>query len=177
MSRKRSRKEPVWQQATVAGKPAASRKSLILIGIMAATVALAIALFGLWISRQAQMGAQRSVPQPAGAPGAMPTVAASFASLEGQWKRADNDHRLTIHHVAAGGAVEVSYQSPRPVRIARAQASAPGGVLRLFVELGDAAAAGSSYELAYNPQLDCLQGTFFNALIGQRFQIMLQRAP
>lgn len=176
MNRKRSQALPAQRRPAARQRPpAGGGKSLIVTLCMAAALVLAMVLFGIWISQQARLSAQRATPPPGHS--ATPAAAVDFSALVGQWVGGDGNARLAIHRVAADGAVDASYHNPRPVRIARAEASAAGGILRLYVELDHAGAPGSTYQLAFDPQRDRLAGSFLHAAIGQRLEVSLQRAP
>jgi hypothetical protein len=63
----------------------------------------------------------------------------------------------------------------RPINVSRAEASAAGDTAKLFIELRDAGYPGSTYELIYDPRSDLLAGVYFQAAMGQRFDVVFVR--
>ena len=107
---------------------------------------------------------------------APPAPAASpFDRLKGRWLRPDGGYILEIRSISADGTVEASYQNPRPIHVARAQAFREGEALALFVELKDVNYPGSTYRLVYVPSRDVLEGTYFQALQQQTFDVAFVR--
>jgi len=80
-----------------------------------------------------------------------------------------------IRSVSAEGAVDASYLNPRPIRVARAEASRMGDGMTLFVELRDVNYPGSTYRLIYDGGRDVLTGTYFQALQQQTFEVEFVR--
>lgn len=122
-----------------------------------------------------------SPPVPSGAPasresgaGAM-AEAPEFQRLRGRWERADGGYVLEIRSVSADGGVDAAYLNPRPIHVAQAEASRQGGVLSLFVELQDVNYPGSSYNLGYDAARDVLEGTYFQAVEKQTFDVSFVR--
>ena len=71
--------------------------------------------------------------------------------------------------------MEVSYFNPRPIRISRAETTTDGAVTKVFVELRDTGYPGCTYRLAYDPESDRLQGTYFQASLHQTFDVAFER--
>ncbi len=57
----------------------------------------------------------------------------------------------------------------------RAEASAAGDKARLFLELRGAGYPGSTYELLHDPRGDFLAGVYFQAALGQSFDVVFVR--
>ena len=96
-----------------------------------------------------------------------------LAALNGRWLRPDGGYVLEIR--GAEGAVAATYLNPRPINVARAEATRQGSTLKLFVELRAPGYPGSTYTLAYDPQRDQLGGEYFQAALGQTFPVSFQR--
>ncbi len=77
--------------------------------------------------------------------------------------------------VDAGGAIDAVYLNPRPINVARAEATREGSTLKVFVELRAPNYPGSTYTLAYDPRRDQLGGTYFQAALQQRFDVVFAR--
>ena len=111
------------------------------------------------------------VRTPAGA------VGDALGRLKGRWERVDGGYVIEIRSVAADGALEAAYFNPAPIHVSRANATSTDGVVRVFVELRDVNYPGSTYTLAYDPARDVLEGTYFQALERQQFDVAFVRRP
>jgi hypothetical protein len=98
-----------------------------------------------------------------------------FAKLKGRWQRPDGGYLLDLQGVAADGKLEAGYFNPRPIHVAKAAAAREGATLKVFVELRDVNYPGSTYTLAYDPAQDRLTGSYFQAALGQTFDVFFQR--
>jgi hypothetical protein len=98
-----------------------------------------------------------------------------FGRLNGRWQRPDGGYVLEIRRADAGGRIDAVYLNPRPIRVARAEATRDGTVLRVFVELRAPNYPGSTYTLTYNPDRDQLEGVYFQAAMQQRFSVTFVR--
>ena len=98
---------------------------------------------------------------------------AGLASLAGRWLRLDGRYVLELR--ATGNGVEATYLNPRPINVARAEATRQGSVVKLLVELRAPGYPGSTYTLAYDPTRDELRGEYFQAALGQTFPVSFQR--
>ncbi len=121
-------------------------------------------------SPPASLGAQKTQP-------AATTLAADsgFAALNGRWLRPDGGYILEIRGGDGGGAIEVAYLNPRPINVARAEATRQGSALKVFVELRAPGYPGSTYTLTYDPKRDQLEGTYFQAALRQSFDVVFVR--
>ena len=99
------------------------------------------------------------------------TPNAAFDKLKGQWQRPDGGYVLEIRSVEPGGKMDASYLNPRPIHVAKAEASQDGAVTKLFVELQDVNYPGSTYTLSYDAPSDRLKGVYFQAALQQRFEV------
>ena len=144
----------------------------------AAAIALAVAVVavgGFWWSKV------RHVDAP---PAATPTAATqttnpppsnearrAFEILKGRWVRAEGGYIVEIRSVESGGTMEAAYLNPRPIHVARAEASKDGESVKVFIELRDVNYPGSTYTLAYQRATDRLVGTYFHAVSGQDLDV------
>ena len=103
------------------------------------------------------------------------TATAGFGPLRGRWLRPDGGYMLDIRDVDASGKIEAVYLNPRPIHVARAEATRDGAALQVFVELRAPGYPGSTYTLRYEPQRDQLEGSYFQAALQQRFEVVFVR--
>ena len=71
--------------------------------------------------------------------------------------------------------MEAAYFNPRPIHVARAEASRDGSATKIFVELRDVNYPGSTYTLIYEPTNDQLKGIYFQAALKQQFEVFFER--
>jgi len=98
-----------------------------------------------------------------------------FAPLIGRWFRLDGGYVLEIRSVDAAGKVDASYLNPRPINVAKAQATREGSTLKVLVELQAYGYPGSTYTLTYDPTGDQLCGVYYQAVLQQRFDVCFVR--
>lgn len=98
-----------------------------------------------------------------------------YEKVKGRWMRSDGDYLLEIRAVEPGGKMEVGYLNPRPIHVAKAEASQVGETLKVFIELRDVNYPGSTYNLAYDPAADRLKGTYYQAVTGETYEILFVR--
>ena len=130
-----------------------------------------------------RMGGPRGADSPPVVPAAQEaqapvvTLAADpgFGRLNGRWLRPDGGYVLEIRSVDAGGTIDAGYLNPRPITVARAEATREGSTLKVFVELRAPNYPGSTYMLTYDPSRDQLAGTYFQAALKQRFDVIFVR--
>jgi hypothetical protein len=103
------------------------------------------------------------------------TAPAGLQSLRGRWLRPDGGYILDIRDVDASGTIDAVYLNPRPIHVARAEATGDGAALQVFVELRAPGYPGSTYTLRYEPQRDQLEGIYFQAALQQRFAVVFVR--
>jgi len=99
-----------------------------------------------------------------------------FHRLIGRWLRPDGGYLIEIRNISSGGKVEAAYFNPRPINVSRAEVFRKKGGLEVFVELRDTGYPGSTYTLTYNPQQDMMTGIYFQATLGQSFEVIFVRA-
>ncbi len=101
--------------------------------------------------------------------------ATEFEPLIGRWQRPDGGYILEIQSVSADGNAVVRYLNPRQINVSRAEATKGDSTFGIFVELRDAGYPGSTYTLVYEPKKDVLLGIYYQAAIGQRFNVVFER--
>ena len=102
---------------------------------------------------------------------------ATEADLLGAWVRPDGGYILQIRSANPDGSLNAGYFNPRPINVGRAVWRKAGSVLKIEVFLDDANYQGSNYTLVYQPDEDQLTGLYFQAVVGQTFQVVFVRRP
>lgn len=164
MSPKKGKKKPNSgsgkQQPEVKGKSA--RVSWILVGL-----AVTVAIAGIYLVFMRHGPASKGTESAA--------ERADFQALVGKWVRPDGGYVIAVRSVDSDGRVDAGYFNPRPINVSRAEASAQGKTIKLFIELQAAGYPGSTYELMYAPGNDVLVGIYFQAAMQQRFEVVFVR--
>jgi hypothetical protein len=99
----------------------------------------------------------------------------AFEKLKGRWQRADGGYVVEIRSVESGGKMEAAYFNPRPIHVAKAEASQEGGTVKIFIELRDVNYPGSQYALTYDSGDDRLTGTYYQAVAGETYDVFFVR--
>jgi hypothetical protein len=150
-------------------KQAFSLKWVVLIAAVAAGVAgLIIYQFASTESDQAPVSAADEVKSG-------PATAIEFNKLIGRWLRPDGGYIIEIRNIRSGGTMAAAYFNPRPINVSRAEVFRKKGGLEVFIELRDTGYPGSTYTLMYHPQQDMLAGVYYQATIGQSFEVIFVR--
>jgi hypothetical protein len=95
--------------------------------------------------------------------------------LKGQWVRTDGGYVIDIQRVDGSGKLEAAYLNPKPIHVAKAQATREGASAKVFIELQDVNYPGSTYDLVYDAQRDQLAGVYFQALLRQKYEVVFER--
>jgi len=98
-----------------------------------------------------------------------------FDALNGRWLRPDGGYVFEIRAVNSSGQIDGVYLNPKPINIAKAEATREGSTLKVFVELRAPNYPGSTYTLTYDPQHDQLRGIYFQAVEQQSFNVFFVR--
>jgi hypothetical protein len=98
-----------------------------------------------------------------------------FETLKGRWLRPDGGYVLEIRAVDLGGKIDALYFNPRPINVAKAEATRDDSKVNVFVELRAPNYPGSTYTLVYDQKQDQLRGTYFQAALGQSFDVYFVR--
>ena len=147
--------------------------------IIVTAVAIAVAL-GFWSWKSKHTDASPKTPGLNETVATNPPTAAAaakqdFQKLIGKWRRPDGGYVIEIKSVDDSGKLDASYSNPRPIHVAKAEASQDGATTKVFIELRDVNYPGSTYTLAYEPQSDQLQGIYFQAVQRQNFEVIFVR--
>lgn len=118
----------------------------------------------------------QQAPEPADRSARSPIEKVDLQKLVGRWLRADGGYILEIRTVGADGRMDAAYLNPRPIHVGRAEASQKGTTAEVFLELRDQGYPGSTYTLVYDPGQDVLSGVYFQAAMGQSFQVLFVRS-
>jgi len=138
---------------------------------LAAVVAVAV-----WIMRsQPAASRQPAAPVASNTPAAAANAGAPFQAIIGKWLRPDGGYVLQIASADENGKLEAAYFNPNPIHVGRAHALRDGSALKVFVELNDVNYPGSTYTLAHDPASDQLSGIYYQAALGQRFEVVFER--
>lgn len=126
---------------------------------------------------EARAGSQAAATS-AGTNAAAPVRAQpGFSKLKGKWLRPDGDYALEVRDIGGDGRVEAAYFNPDPIHVERAEARQDGAALELSVELRDTNYPGCIYKLRYDAASDRLEGTYFQAALGETYDVMFVRSP
>jgi hypothetical protein len=149
--------------------------------VLTVTIVLAVGLcVAVALLRRGALGGMGSPLPSLAVPGGQSaatavTVTDGFRPLRGRWLRPDGGYILDIRDVDASGKIDAVYLNPRPIHVARAEATSDGATLQVFVELRAPGYPGSTYTLRYEPQRDQLEGSYFQAALQQRFEVVFVR--
>jgi hypothetical protein len=105
-------------------------------------------------------------------PGAAP---AHWTAVAGRWIREDGGYALDISAVERDGRLQAGYFNPRPIRVSRALVSGEAAAVTVLVELNDEGYPGCLYTLKHNRTADRLVGTYFQAALGETYEISFVR--
>jgi hypothetical protein len=89
--------------------------------------------------------------------------------------RTDGGYLLELGDATLDGLLKAAYFNPRSINVSRAKWHREDSGLGVFVELRDTGYPGSTYTLIYQPEKDQLTGTYFQAALGQRFNVAFKR--
>ncbi len=98
-----------------------------------------------------------------------------FDVLTGNWVRSDGNYLLRVQNVDQDGSINVTYFNPNPIHVAEANVSLWKGMVKLFVKLQDKGYPGSTYTLYYFKENDALAGFYFQATMGQTYEVVFTR--
>ena len=98
-----------------------------------------------------------------------------FNVIIGEWVRYDGDYTISVRDVNPDGSVDAGYFNPGKINIAEANASLWKGLMKLFIKLQDKGYPGSTYTLYYYPEKDALAGFYYQAAIGQTYEVVFLR--
>lgn len=123
-----------------------------------------------------QEEAQSATPAPAD-PVALATPSGDLSAVVGKWLREDGGYQLVLTRDASGDKLNAAYFNPRPINVSYCTVTYDGGALKVRVELNDVGYPGSFYTMVYDRASDRLLGTYYQAAMGETYQIMFVRMP
>jgi hypothetical protein len=151
------------------------------VSVLTATLVLAVGVVATFVLLRGRQPGGMGLPSPS-SPAPRVSLAATadsaesgFRALQGRWLRPDGGYVLEIRAVDSSGKIEAVYLNPKPINIARAEATRDGSTVKVFVELRAPGYPGSTYTLTYDPKGDRLAGVYFQAALQQRFDIVFVR--
>jgi len=97
------------------------------------------------------------------------------AKLVGRWLRPDGGYILHLSEPGPKGELKAAYFNPLPINVSRAEWRHQKDHLGVFVELRDRNYPGSTYTLVYVPDRDQLAGSYYQAALGQTFDVVFVR--
>jgi hypothetical protein len=174
MSKSRKTKQNADPPASAA---AGSRFPRPVVVVLAVAV---VAAGGFWWSQRRQADAPpTAVPatvfNATKPPGPSATSNPGFDKLKGQWLRPDGGYIIEVRSVEPGGKMDAAYFNPRPIHVAKAEASQEGETVKVFIELRDVNYPGSTYNLVYEAKNDQLAGIYYQAALQERFEVVFER--
>jgi hypothetical protein len=98
-----------------------------------------------------------------------------FKALIGRWVRNDAGYVIEIRSIDAEGKMEAGYYNPRPIYVSVAKATRENTGIKIFIELRDVGYPGSTYTLVYVPQNKVLVGFYYQAGLGQNFDVLFTK--
>ena len=149
----------------------------IRVGLMVLMAVVSVAaLTGYYFFRN-RTGAEHSeapvvATGPAASQADSQAAAHDFQPLIGRWRRPDGGYVIEIREIDAAGKIDAGYFNPRPINVARADASLDADGLKVFIELQDVGYPGATYSLIYNPRQNVLAGLYYQPAAGQTFEVV-----
>lgn len=95
--------------------------------------------------------------------------------ITGEWLRPDGGYVLVLSDVKKAGTLRAAYFNPRPIHVAEAGWRRIADRIQVFVELRDVNYPGSTYTLIYDQELDRFVGYYYQAALGQTFDVVFLR--
>jgi hypothetical protein len=98
-----------------------------------------------------------------------------FNVIIGKWARSDGNYTLRVQGINSDGSVDVGYFNPGEIHVEESSVSEHEGLVKLFVKLQDRGYPGSTYTLYYYAEKDSLAGFYYQATMGQTFEVVFFR--
>ena len=95
--------------------------------------------------------------------------------ISGKWLRPDGGYVLQLSEVKQDGTLKAAYFNPRLIHVAKAQWKRIADRIQVFVEFQDINYPGSTYTIIYDPKQDQFTGYYFQAALGQTFDVLFVR--
>ncbi|RLC03687.1 MAG: hypothetical protein DRH90_10650 [Deltaproteobacteria bacterium] len=100
-----------------------------------------------------------------------------FKAIVGEWVRPDGGYVIRVLNVLQNGTVDVGYFNPDPINVSEARVSLWKGLVKLVIKLQDKGYPGSTYTLYYYTEKDALAGFYYQAAVGQTYEVVFIRKP
>ena len=100
---------------------------------------------------------------------------ADFKVIIGEWVRPDGGYIVRVRDINPDGSLDAGYFNPGKINIAEANVSLQKGLVKLFIKLQDKGYPGSTYILYYYPEKDALAGFYYQAAVGQTYEVVFFR--
>ena len=147
------------------------------VGLMVLVAVVCVAAVTGYYFFKKGAGADRSedpvaASQPRTSQAASQDAAHGFQPLIGRWRRPDGGYVIEVRGIDADGKIDAGYFNPRPINVARAEASRDVDGLKVFIELRDVGYPGATYSLNYNPSQNVLEGLYYQPTAGQTFEVV-----
>jgi uncharacterized protein (DUF2147 family) len=171
MSSFKSKTDPGWRLGVHQTTQSGCSRSLHFLPLLGA-----VALLVLMVScgSKTETPAAPPAPQTNAAPSAA-AVSPELTKLVGKWQRPDGGYVVDIRSVDPSGKLDVGYYNPNPINVSRAAAWRDKGATKVVIELRDVNYPGSTYNLELNPETDQLFGQYFQAAMGETFEVVFSR--
>jgi hypothetical protein len=129
--------------------------------IIASVLIIAVAAYMFWPS--AEIAPIENTVSPA------PVATSSSHEVQqdklvGRWQRTDGGYVIELKNPTPEGLIDAGYFNPNPIHVGKSAWQNKNGRLMLLVELQDQNYPGSLYNLEYQPPVDKLTGTYFQAV-------------
>ena len=98
-----------------------------------------------------------------------------FSVIIGEWVRPDGGYIVRVRDIKPDSSVDAGYYNPDAINIAEANVSLWKGLVKLFIKLQDKGYPGSTYTLYYYAEKDALAGFYYQAELGQTFEVVFLR--
>lgn len=95
--------------------------------------------------------------------------------LEGIWNRSDGVYKIEIKEVQDDGKMEATYFNPGLINVGKSSWREQDGNMLVYVELRDENYPGSIYRLTYDEKTKTLNGTYFQAVTKETFEVYFTR--
>lgn len=95
--------------------------------------------------------------------------------IQGKWLRPDGNYILEIKEILPEGKLRAAYYNPGNIKISKATYSNEKGTIKVHVEFADENYHGSKYNLEYNAETDMMKGVYYQAMMGQTYEILFVR--
>lgn len=95
--------------------------------------------------------------------------------LKGRWVRTDGPYTIEIMKIEKDGILEAAYFNPNPINVGGSGWRLENKRIELFVELADENYPGSLYKLYFNKKTEMLDGTYYQAVAKQTFNVSFKR--